>query len=139
MIRLKYCQVTRLGATTVTKFFDGTECHSINSGDDYQLQIMGWVGEPDIETYNFKHELTHNFLAEKMWDAASYVIWMEAHGKQMSRVGGLYEERWCYHWLKYANDLGPPLEPEWPEWKLVWDKYLSQDNGPVLHKAQRAS
>ena len=97
---------------------DGASCLSKNPGDYFQFQIADWVGcANDIERYNWEHEFIHSFIAEKMWDGVSYVVHMEAHGKRMNEIGAKFEERWCYHFHRYLNGVGPALEPEWEGWR----------------------
>jgi hypothetical protein len=118
MVRLKYCTVERHDLLTLTTFLDGAVCEAVAPDTDWHRQIWGWVGcEGDGGRYNFEHEFIHSFIAEAMWDEPSYVVWMAAHKRKMSVVGAKFEERWCYHFHRYLNDIGPAIEPEWPEWK----------------------
>lgn len=119
MIDLDHVLIWRDGDATVTRFkSDGAEARAVNSGDAYQQQIAGWVGcAGDIPLYNYQHEFLHSFLSQKMHGAESYVVGMEARGRRMSKVGGLFEERWCYHFHRYLNGVAGPVEPEWGEWK----------------------
>jgi hypothetical protein len=119
VIDLKYCRMHRSDPFTVTTFKDSDGVCCAEAPDTpWHRDIQSWVGcAGDPDRYNWEHEFCHNFLSEVMWDAPSYVVWMNAHNRRMSVVGAKFEERWCYHFHKYLNDLGEPLEPEWPGWR----------------------
>lgn len=123
-ITLKHATVWLDGEATHTLLLsDGATYRAVNPGDPRQMEIAGWVGCPgDIVTYNFEHEFIHNFISEKMHDRESYVVGMAARGRKMSVAGGLFEERWCYHFHRYLNSVAPEVEPEWPAWRQeAWE------------------
>lgn len=130
MIVLKHCLIERADDKAITMFKDGSVSVSSPSPQEYYPGIWADVGCPDDPVrYNFEHEFIHSFLAEKMWDSTSYVVWMDAHDKRMSTVGAKFEERWCWHFHRFLNDTGPALEPEWHIWKLEAKGLLALEYG----------
>jgi hypothetical protein len=119
VLSLKFVTVRRDGLRTITYFpSDHVVCEAIAPDTPWHRQIMEWVGRAgDPGQYNFEHEFIHSFLSEKMWDGESYVVGSAARDRKISVVGAKFEERWCYHFHRFLNDVAGPLEPEWPEWR----------------------
>lgn len=125
LIQLKYCTIELVGTDTVTTFEDSSKCVAIPTPYEYYPGIWADVGcEGEPVRYNFEHEFIHSFLAEKMWDDKSYVVWMQAHDKRMSHVGAKFEERWCWHFHRFLNGLGLAVEQDWWAWKAEAIEHL---------------
>lgn len=124
IITLKYCELKRINNEVITTFHDGTHVQAQLINTPWHRQIWEWVGcKDDGHRYNWEHEFIHSFISEKMWDAPSYVLWGEAHGKKLSVVGAKFEERWCYHFHRYLNQVADALESEWGAWRAeAWHK-----------------
>lgn len=128
-ITLKYVWLWEREGKILTRFKDdGTPTSEVEPPDtEWHQDIMAQVGcEGEPIRYMFEHEFIHSFLAEKMWDKRSYVVWMAANGKPMSEAAGYFEERWCWHFHRYLNQIAPPLEPEWEEWRREAWKHLGK-------------
>src|SRR4051812_9790434 len=116
MVELKYCNLyeTQYGARTI--FSDAFETSNWPPDDANFHHIVSDCGFTNSHSYIVDHDLAHCFLAEKMWDAPSPVLWSAAHGLHLERTASLFEERWVYHWQRFSQGLINPLEPEWTTW-----------------------
>lgn len=120
VIQHKYCWQKR-GVTggAWTYFDDGTSCFNHPPDHWFYRNVASWCGHTDLDQYNWEHEVTHAFLAEKMWDAPSPILWNAAHNRKGNIVGSKYEERWCYHFQRFLRGIASDVvEPEWHEWRV---------------------
>jgi hypothetical protein len=94
VIRLKYATLTFTEWGCVTRFEDGTECPATPHPNMPHYHVvahrLGYAD--DLLGYTREHEFAHSFLAERLHDAPSEVLWAVAHGKQLSGRAAAYEE-----------------------------------------------
>jgi hypothetical protein len=122
MISLKYCIVNATNTGVETIFPDDTISTNWPPDDEYFRQVVKDCGfNCDEIGYIRHHDLSHAFLAEKMFDKPSPVLWNAAHEIAMDINASLYEERWVYYWQRFAMRIIPPLELEWIHWLVDWN------------------
>lgn len=134
---LKYCRVEQTEYGCITTFEDGEtssnwapQDYSIGPGHPYEgfVKTANDCGFDNLLEYIFDHDLSHAFLAEKMFNKPSPVLWAAAHGGCPGDASTLYEERYVYHWQRYVNLIIPPMEEEWPLWAYEYKYLRSKDN-----------
>lgn len=117
MIELKHCRLEMRPYGIETVFPDGLNSSNWPPDDVSFLRIVSDCGFNDPIAYIRDHDLSHAFLAERMFDIPSPVLWMAAHcvtphGGNL----GAFEERTVYYWQRFISKVGPCIEPEWKEW-----------------------
>lgn len=82
MIDLKYCSVEFVDGGIITRFPDGAESIAWPYPDDpHYVVISHRCGyRDDVMAYCREHDFVHSFLAEKLFDTPSGVVWASAHG-----------------------------------------------------------
>src|SRR5215211_8741225 len=81
MIELKYCSVSFTEYGVVTRFLDGKEASAWpHLSDPHYAVISHRCGyRDDLLAYCREHEFVHSFLAEKLRDEVSWIVWACAH------------------------------------------------------------
>lgn len=123
MIRLRFCSIEFTAAGAVTRFPDGTSVDATPHPDDPRYHVishrLGYGS--NVLAYCQIHEFAHAYLAERLRDRPSHVLWQLAHGQKVDRGEALYEEmatqqfqRWlhaneepivsCANWSKLKAD-----------------------------------
>lgn len=132
-LRLRHCELLWQDYGALVLFGDGATSSNWVPADPAFTRLAADMQMAPVE-YVRHHELSHAFLAERMHDAPSPVQWHGAHHLELDRVASRYEERWVYHWQRYALDLGHALEAEWlgwlPEFGVLWSRFLSERQTP---------
>lgn len=126
MIALRHCRLRERKFGIETEFPDGSTSANWPPDDDAFMGVVRDCGFADALAYIRDHDLAHAFLAEKMFDAPSPVLWSAAHGGCLGKTESLFEERFVYHWQRYAKGITSSLEREWtlwlPEYQRITDE-----------------
>lgn len=120
MIQLRFCtlEFTDWGAQTT---FDDTSSVDAVPHDTHHYAIISHrlgYGD-DVLAYCQEHEFAHAFVAERLLDDRSIVLWGLAHGKPVPRGEGLFEEmaaQTFQRWLR-ANERPIISGADWDELK----------------------
>jgi hypothetical protein len=126
MIALRHCRQHQRDFGIETTFSDGSTSANWPPADEAFLRIVRECGFDNPLSYIRDHDLTHAFLAEKMFDAPSPVLWSAAHGGCLGTTESLFEERFVYHWQRYAKGIISPLEREWTLWLPEYQRILDE-------------
>lgn len=114
MIQLRHCKFELAVYGCITRFSDGSETGNWPWPDAAYLRLVQDCGHIDPLEYCREHDLCHSFLAEKMFDRPSPILWASAHGKL---VDGDYEEKLVYYFQRFVHLLAHSPDPEWGLWK----------------------
>lgn len=121
VIRLKHCCILPADWGCLTVFEDGTEVPSVPdwTGAHYAVISHRTGYGDDRLRYCIEHEVAHAFVAEKLYDEPSQVLWALAHGKPLSGKRAAYEEfmaQGFQRWLR-ANERPILGGVPWDDWK----------------------
>lgn len=129
-IELRYAAMSFDGYNAHSTFFDGRAVVSWPHPDQHDYHIIsercGY--NFDLARYNFEHEFCHHFLAERLFDRPSPVLWAVAHSEPPP-PDYLYEEiavQTFQAWLR-SNVRPIVADCNWGDLKLEALAYLGDE------------
>lgn len=130
MIQLKYANLIKTAAGCRTTFRDGSHVDAVphNTPHYYVIAHRGGYGD-DVLAYCRAHEFCHEFLAEKIFDQPSDVLWELAHGRRADNGIVIQEEmatQMFQRWL-HANERPIVSGGCWDGWKAEALSLLAKD------------
>lgn len=131
VIPLKYCTVSFYEFWAWTQFPDGSGYgaypdyradapHWPNFTDEY-VQVARLTGHTDPLEYCLVHEFAHSWVAEKVLDQPSQILWALAHGQEAPHLT-VYEEAATILFQAFLN--GAPMFATSPfvDWIKIRDE-----------------
>lgn len=119
---LTLCRIELRPYGVETLFPDGTRSANWIPYADRSAfeQVARDCGFDDPLAYVREHDISHAFLAERMFGMVSPTLYSAAHGERrhsiLDRRQFLFEERMVWHWQRYARGIGARVEDEWQAW-----------------------
>ena len=93
LVRFKYATVDVPFNAVRTRFNDGSSCVATAHRTDDYMEITARCGYgTNVFEYCYEHDLMHHFLAEKLADRPSPILWGLAHNAPIAEPLSIEEE-----------------------------------------------
>jgi hypothetical protein len=134
-ITLKHCTIVWTTEGCDTRFHDGTEVGACSHDVPHYYVIAHRLGYgDDLLAYTREHEFCHSFVAEKLFDQPSAVLWGVAHSAMLTGRQAAYEEFFAQGFQRFLRSNERPILsglPKLDAWKAEALDLLSYANEAV--------
>lgn len=131
-ITLKHCMMVWTPEGCDTHFHDGAVAGSCWHDTHHYAIIASRLGYgDDLLAYTREHEFAHNWVAEKLFDAPSAVLWGVAHNAMPTGRQSAYEECFAQTFQRFLRANERPILsglPKLDAWKAEALDLLSYAN-----------